>query len=173
MSNPKAEIKKKVKKHIPKDWLCELRIMYRLGMESVNDIKRTGLGNIVIITTLVAILTIFGAFFRTALSMSSFAHELGSILEISVYLKDNADAAQVKQNIKDFEHVETVTVVPKANSWADLRRELDLPDMTNPLPDTLHVKVDNTENLETVFASIKKLPAVEDMRRTPEDRGVP
>ncbi len=163
MSNPKAEIKKKVKKHIPKDWLCELRIMYRLGMESVNDIKRTGLGNIVIITTLVAILTIFGAFFRTALSMSSFAHELGSILEISVYLKDNADAAQVKQNIKDFEHVETVTVVPKANSWADLRRELDLPDMTNPLPDTLHVKVDNTENLETVFASIKKLPAVEDM----------
>ena len=30
MSSQKAMIKKKVKKHIPKDWLCELRILYRL-----------------------------------------------------------------------------------------------------------------------------------------------
>ena len=163
MSNPKAEIKKKVKKHIPKDWLCELRIMYRLGMEAVNDIRRTGLGNIVIVTTLVAILTIFGAFFRTALSMASFASELGGILEISVYLKDNADANTVKQTIKGYEHVETVTIIPKAKSWVDLRRELELPDMDNPLPDTLHVKVDSIENIENVFAQVKKLPQVEDM----------
>jgi cell division transport system permease protein len=163
MSNPKAEIKKKVKKHIPKDWLCELRIMYRLGMEAFHDIRRTGLGNIVIITTLVAILTIFGSFFRTALSMASFANELGSILEISVYLKNDTDTNAVKQTIKDYEYVETVTVIPKAKSWADLRRELELPDMTNPLPDTLHVKVDKMEHLEGVFAKIKQLPAVEDM----------
>ena len=91
MNDQKLKIKKKVKKHIPKDWLCELRILYRLSMETFNDIRRTGIVNIVIITTMAAILTIFGTFFRTAMSISSFAHELGNVLEISVYLKSGAD----------------------------------------------------------------------------------
>ncbi len=163
MSNPKARIKKRVKKHIPKDWLCELRILYRLSMETLHDIKRTGIVNLVIITTMAAILTIFGAFFRTALSMSSFAHELGNVLEISVYIKDSADTNVVKQQISDVEHVETVTIVPKSVSWVNLKREMELPDMENPLPDTLHVKVDKPENIDSVFSKIKTFNAVEDM----------
>lgn len=163
MNNPKAEIKKQVKKHIPKDWLCELRILYRLGMETFNDIKRTGIVNLVIVTTMAAILTIFGAFFRTALSMSSFAHELGNVLEISVYLKDSADTNIVKQQIKNVEHVESVKIIPKAVSWGDLRREMDLPDMENPLPDTLHVKVDTPENMDTVFNKLKTFSSIENM----------
>ena len=34
MNSHKAKIKKEVKKHIPKDWLCELRIAYRIVMEA-------------------------------------------------------------------------------------------------------------------------------------------
>ncbi len=52
-------LKSNVKKHIPKDWLCELRILYRLGLETFNDIRRTGWVNIIIITTMAAILMIF------------------------------------------------------------------------------------------------------------------
>ncbi len=85
MNNSKAEIKKKVKKHIPKDWLCELRILYRLTKQTVHDIARTGIVNLVIITTMAAILTIFASFFRSAISISSFAHELGNVLEICIY----------------------------------------------------------------------------------------
>ena len=51
MNDQKLKIKKQVKKHIPKDWLCELRILYRLSMETFNDIRRTGIVNLVIITT--------------------------------------------------------------------------------------------------------------------------
>ena len=86
MSSSRQEIKKQVKKHIPKDWLTELRIVYRITMETFNDMKRTGIVNVVIITTMAAILFIFAALFRTTLSVSSFAHELGNVLEISVYL---------------------------------------------------------------------------------------
>ena len=64
MDNSRQQIKKTFKKHIPKDWLCELRIAYRIIMEVVNDIKRTGIVNLVIITTMAAILTIFGVLFR-------------------------------------------------------------------------------------------------------------
>ena len=163
MNSSKARIKKKVKKHIPKDWLCELRILYRLTKETIHDVHRTGIVNLVIITTMAAILTIFGSFFRSALSISSFAHELGNVLEISVYLKENADANVVKNRVKEFKHVENVTVIPKASSWADLKREMDLPDIDNPLPDTLYVKVDKPENIEEVFNNVKQLKSVEDM----------
>ena len=163
MNSHKAKIKKEVKKHIPKDWLCDLRILYRLTKETILDIYRTGMVNFVIITTMTAILIIFGSFFRSAISISSFAHELGNVLELSVYLKDNADANIAKNRVKEFEHVENVTIVPKSTSWANLKREMDLPDMDNPLPDTLHVKIDKPENIETVFKDVKQLSSVEDV----------
>ena len=137
MNDSKLKIKKKVKKYMPKDWLCELRILYRLGMETFYDIKRTGIVNLVIITTMAAILTIFGAFFRSAMSISSFAHELGNVLEISVYLKNGTDTNVAKNRIKEFEHVESVKIIPKDVSWTNLKREMSLPDISNPLPDTL------------------------------------
>lgn len=163
MNSTKAQIKKKVKKHIPKDWLCQLRILYRLTKETVLDIYRTGIVNLVIITTMAAILTIFGSFFRSAISISAFAHELGNVLELSVYLKEGTDANVAKDRVKEFEHVEKVTVVPKATSWFDLKREMDLPDMDNPLPDTLHVKIDKPENIEAVFKDVKMMKSVEDV----------
>lgn len=163
MSNSKQEIKKKVKKHIPKDWLVELRIVYRIIMETFNDFKRTGIVNLVIITTMAAILTIFGALFRTTLSVSQFAHELGNVLEISVYLKPTVNAHLVGKKIKTFEHVQRVKIIPKEASWSDLKREINIPDIDNPLPDTLHVKVDKPENINAVFAKVKHLNGVADM----------
>ena len=115
-----------------------------------------------------AILTIFASFFRSAISISSFAHELGNVLELSVYLKDGSDANIAKNRVKEFEHVEKVTVVPKMTSWINLKREMDLPDMENPLPDTLHVKVDKPENIEEVFKNVKQLNSVADVRYAQE-----
>lgn len=156
-------LKSNVKKHIPKDWLCELRILYRLGKETLGDIIRTGWVNVVIITTMAAILMIFGACFRTALSISAFSKELGSALEISVYLKNHAEVSEVKKEIQQIVHVETITVIPKTESWSKLKTEMSLPNIENPLPDTLHVKVDSPESLQPVFDNIKKIRAVEDM----------
>ena len=156
-------LKSNVKKHIPKDWLCELRILHRLGKETLNDIIRTGWVNIVIITTMAAILMIFGACFRTALSISAFSKELGSALEISVYLKGGTNPNDVKQEINKIEHVQEITVIPKSESWAKLKTEMSLPNIDNPLPDTLHVKVDKPESLQPVFDNIKSIAAVEDM----------
>ena len=163
MHNRKQAIKKQVKKHIPKDWLTEIRIVYRLTCEILNDFRRTGLINIVIITTMAAILTLFGSLFRTTLSVSTFAKELGNVLEISVYLKTNADANVTSQRIKEFDHVKGVTIIPKEKSWADFKREIKIGDIENPLPDTLHVKVDKPDNINEVFNKIKTLTVVENM----------
>jgi len=163
MDNSRQQLKKQVKKHIPKDWLCELRIAYRIVMEAVNDIKRTGIVNLVIITTMAAILTIFGVLFRFTLSLSTFAGELGNVLEISVYLKNNTDSSIVKERIKDIKHVKYVKLIPKAESWDSLKNELGLQNIDNPLPDTLRVRVDKPNNIPEVFNSIKSISGVEDM----------
>ena len=163
MDNSRQQLKKHVKKHIPQDWLCELRIAYRIVVEAVNDIKRTGIVNLVIITTMAAILTIFGVLFRFTLSLSTFANELGNVLEISVYVKNQADSNIVKDQVKVIKHVKTVKLIPKKESWEGLKKELDLHDIDNPLPDTLRVRVDKPNNIPDVFNQIKNLPGVEDM----------
>lgn len=163
MDNSKQQLKKTVKKHIPKDWLCELRIAYRIIMEAVNDIKRTGIINLVIITTMAAILTLFGVLFRFTLSLSTFANELGNVLEISVYLKSGTSHSIVRDRIKEIKHVKTINLKTKEESWASLKQELELHDVANPLPDTLRVRVDKPENITEVFNQIKTIPGVEDM----------
>ncbi len=163
MDNSKQQLKSQVKKHIPKDWLCELRIAYRIFMEAVNDIKRTGIINLVIITTMAAILTLFGVLFRFTLSLSTFANELGNVLEISVYLKQNTSPAIVKDRIAEIKHVKSVILKPKEESWNSLKEELGLQDIDNPLPDTLRVRVDKPENIADVFNQIKPIAGVEDI----------
>lgn len=162
MSNSRQRIKRQVKQHIPKDWLCDLRIIYRIIMEAYNDIKRTGIMNIVIITTMAAILTIFGALFRTTISMSQFAHELGNVLEISVYLKDDANPTVVADQVVKLKNVSKVKIIPKDVSWRNLRDEIELPNITNPLPDTLHIKVDKPNNISKVLNEIKTVAEVEE-----------
>ena len=164
MDNSRQQLKKTVKKHIPKDWLCELRIAYRILMEAVNDIIRTGwITNIIIITTMVAILTIFGVLFRFTLSLSTFASELGNVLEISVYLKSSASTSTVTDRVRTVEHVKSVKLIPKEVSWNSMKKDLGLHDMNNPLPDTLRVRVDKPENTADVCTNIKSIAGVEDI----------
>ena len=157
MDNSRQKIKKQVKKHIPKDWLCEIRIGYRLLMEVVNDIVRTGVINFVILTTMAAILIIFGVLFRFTLSLSTFASELGNVLEISVYLKSNSQPEVVKDRIREIKHVKSVRLIPKEESWKGLKQELGLGEMANPLPDTLRVRIDKPNNITEVFNQIKTI----------------
>ena len=157
----KQAIKKQFKEYMPKDWLTDIRIVYRITMEAVNDIKRTGFMNIVIITTMAAILSIFGALFRSTLSMAQFANELGSILEVSAYLKDSSPARDIAGKFSQINHVINVRVIPKEQSWKDMRKQMDLPHISNPLPDTLRIKVDDINYIDNVISEVKKDPRVE------------
>ena len=158
----RSRIKQKVKSHIPKDWLTEVRILYRMFMETFKGIIQAGLINIAIITTMAAILTIFGALFRSSLSMQSIVNALGSTLQISAYLSPNADKEQVINDIKGLEHVKDIKFISKEKAWNNLKKDIDVPDIENPLPDTLHVKVDMVNNMDAVMYGVKKVQGVSD-----------
>lgn len=156
-------IRQKVKSHIPKDWMTEFRITYRIIIETIKGIKQTGIINVAIITTMAAILTIFGCLFRTTLSLTGLVNEMGSVLEISAYLKPNANIDHTIKEIQNLEHVKAVTFLSKERSWMELKKEIEVPDISNPLPDTLHVKVDSPKNMEGVMERLKDIPSISDI----------
>ena len=158
----KQNLKQRVKSHIPKDWMSEIRITYRIAIETAKSIAQTGLVNIAIITTIAAILTIFGSIFRITLAVNSFVTSMGSALEVSAYLSPEADVNSTITKVRELEHVVKVTYISKENSWIQLKKEIDVPDITNPLPDTLHVKLDDTKNIGIVMAELKKIDGVND-----------
>ena len=166
--NKKRQIKDTVKKHIPQRHISSIRIMYRIAMETIYGIKRTGLLNIAIIAAIAAILTIFGALFRTSFSLSSYVDNLGNTFEISVYLRQNTDPVYMSSRIKEIEHVKKVTIKTKEEAWEEMNNNMDVSGMENPLPDTLHVTVDNPKNILLVCDNIKKLQGIESMNYAQE-----
>ncbi len=155
-------LKQKVKSRIPKDWLSEIRITYRIAMETIKGIAQTGLVNIAIITTIAAILTIFGSIFRVTLALNSFVTSMGSALEVSAYLSQDADVNATINKVRDLEHVVKVSFISKETSWIQLKKEIDVPDITNPLPNTIRVKLDDTKNIASVINDLKKIQGVDD-----------
>jgi len=155
-------LKQKVKSRIPKDWMSEIRIAYRIVIETAKGIAQTGLVNLAIITTIAAILTIFGSIFRVTLAVNSFVTSMGSALEVSAYLSPEADINSTITKVRELEHVEKVTYISKDTSWAQLKKEIDVPDITNPLPDTLHVKLDDTKNITVVMNNLKNIDGIND-----------
>ncbi|MGM9993768.1 MAG: cell division protein FtsX [Candidatus Avigastranaerophilus sp.] len=164
----KSQIKDTVKRHIPQRHISSVRIMYRIAMETVYGIKRTGLLNIAIIAAIAAILTIFGALFRTSFSLSSYVDNLGDTFEISVYLKQKTDPVHMASRIKELEHVKKVTIKTKEEAWEEMNNNMDVTGMENPLPDTLHVTVDNPKNILSVCDTMKKLQGIESMNYAQE-----
>ena len=120
--NKKKIIKETVKKHIPQRHLASVRIMYRIAMETVYGIKRTGLINIAIVAAMAAILTIFGALFRTSFSLSTFVDKLGNDFQISVYLKPSTDPVYMSSRLKEIEHVKKISIITKEEAW--IRKKL-------------------------------------------------
>ncbi len=164
----KSQIKDTVKRHIPQRHISSVRIMYRIAMETVYGIKRTGLLNIAIIAAIAAILTIFGALFRTSFSLSSYVDNLGDTFEISVYLKQKTDPVHMASRIKELEHVKKVTIKTKEEAWEEMNNNMDVTGMENPLPDTLHVTVDDPKNILSVCDTVKKLQGIESMNYAQE-----
>lgn len=163
MNNKKKIIKDTVKKHIPQRHLSSIRILYRIAMETIYGIKRTGLINVAIIAAIAAILTIFGALFRTSFSLSALIAQLGNELKISVYLKNDTDPVYMSSRLRELEHVKKITIVTKEQAWEEMNRDIDTSGMTNPLPDTLHITIDEPNNISKVCDNIKTVPGIEGM----------
>ncbi len=141
----------------------DLRILKRILKETIKGIGRTGLVNIVIIATMASILSIFGCLFRISLEIYSFVDNLGSNMEISVYLQDKASSTRVAKEIKTLDNVKSISIIKKEKAWQDMKKHMQLPDVSNPLPDKIRVKLKDNDSskIDKLIKKVKKIRGVE------------
>jgi cell division transport system permease protein len=144
----------------------ELRIAFRIGRETFMGLKRTGWMNLVIITTMACILSIFGVLLAIMIQMSLFMKNMGSELEISVYLKNSTDMEQFEQHLEqDLPGlIERITLVPKKMAWEDMQKQFLTPDLENPLPDTMHIRMKTQDQIEPAVVKLKTYPEIESLQ---------
>jgi cell division transport system permease protein len=142
----------------------QLRILKRVTVETAIGVKRSGWSNWLVISILAIALTIFGAVLQVTVTMKNVVSSWGSQLEISAYLKDNADATNVARLCSQIPDVQMVEIVPREVAWAEMQANFKVAAISNPLPNTLHVKLSNVEAVEKTAARLKQLAGVEHIR---------
>ncbi len=142
----------------------ELRITGRIFRETGMGLKRTGLMNIIIVVIMASILSIFGALLAVIIEMGVLVQNLGSEVEISVYIKDEANTQQVRDEIMKLPHIKKLTLISKEKAWAEMQKEYPLPDVENPLPDTIHMQMTSEKHILTTVEKLKSLPGVETLQ---------
>jgi len=155
-----------MKRQAKKSLITDIRIMLRIAAETIKLLTQAGWMNLVVITTMAAILSIFGVLFRSSIAVSSFIDQIGSDLEISVYVKNNASTKDAIFRIKSLPEVARVTLTTKEKAWEQMKQQMQVPEISNPLPDTLHVKLKKQEYSMPVIEKIKKMEEIEDVRFT-------
>jgi cell division transport system permease protein len=142
--------------------------------EAINNFIRSGWMSGIVITTMVASLSIFGGFWLLMSDFHYLADTVGSKLQIIAFLKKDAVLETVNENVMKIEGVSKVEPVPKDQGWNDLKKDLqnnlDLENIgnQNPLPDSLQITVGEAKNVENVATIVKGMADVEEIKYSKE-----
>src|SRR5271165_3197340 len=119
----------------------QLRISIRILIETLIGIRQSGWSNWLVISILAIALTIFGGVLQLTMTLKNVVTTWGSQLEISAFLKDGYDPKSVAREVSEIPDVRMVEIVPKETAWKEMQATLKVAGLTNPLPNTLHIKV--------------------------------
>lgn len=143
----------------------QLRIFWRVVIEMLIGLRQSGWSNWLVVSILAIALTIFGSILQLTMTMKSVVEAWGSQLEISAFLKDGYAPKTVAKEVSQVADVQLVEIVPKDVAWQEMQATYKVAALLqNPLPNTLHVRVSNTDAVENVAARLRLLPSVENIR---------
>jgi cell division transport system permease protein len=147
-----------------------IKISYLLH-ETWLGIKRGGGMNWAAVSTIAILLLLLGVGLQLSWQVDHLLGQLGSQLEISVYLKDEAKPQAVAQQIQQWQGVAQVEIVPKEQAWPKLLAEMGSSDLqsatellgANPLANELKVRVQTVGQIQAVARAIDQLPTTEEL----------
>jgi cell division transport system permease protein len=142
----------------------QLRVLWRVVIEMVLGLKHSGWSSWLVISILAVALTIFGGVLQLTMTLKNVVAAWGSQLEVSAYLKEDADPKKVAKEVSQIAGVQVVEIVPKDVSWKEMQTTFKVAAIANPLPNTLHIRMNNTEGVEQVAPRVKLLAGVENVR---------
>lgn len=139
-----------------------------IGEEALASITRSGWMSWVVVMTMAVSLTILGGFWLLADDLHGLARSVGSKVEILVFAKDEANVSKLATSIRAMDGVREVSIISRDEAWSSLQKEMkgrvkfDAL-LSNPLPDTVRVKVLDAEDTPQIAFAIAEMDAVEDL----------
>jgi cell division transport system permease protein len=128
--------------------------------EAIRATRRSAAPSFAALATVLVTLLVLGVFIPIVQATNGAADSVRSRVEVDVYMKTNATAAdstRVRQELLNVPHVKSVQFVSKATAYAQ-QSKIDPAAYkllgTNPLPDTFHVIPDNPGNVLAVRNSL-------------------
>lgn len=142
----------------------QLRIMFRIVIETLLGLKHSGWSNWLVVSILAIALTIFGGVLMLTMSLKNLVNAWGSQLEISAYLKEDVDPKKIAKEVSQYPQVQLVEIVPKEVAWQEMQHTFKVAAISNPLPNTLHVRLFSADQVEIVAPKLKLLTGIENIR---------
>jgi cell division transport system permease protein len=128
--------------------------------EAMRAMRRSAAPSFAALATVLVTLLVLGVFIPIVQATNGAANSVRSRVEVDVYMKTNATAAQeaqVRSELMSTPHVRSLQFVPKSQAYAQ-QSKIDPQAYqllgTNPLPDTFHVIPDNPANVLAVQHSL-------------------
>jgi cell division transport system permease protein len=142
----------------------QIRVLKRIAIEMAIGVRQSGWSNWLVISILAIALTIFGGVLQLTMTLKNVVNSWGSQLEISAYLKDGYDPKKIAHEIGQLPEVKLVQIVPKDVAWEEMQSNFKVAAISNPLPNTLHIRLYSAQQVESLAPKLKLFPAVENIR---------
>lgn len=121
------------------------------------------------ISTVTVLLFLFGISLQTSWQVSGLLNQMGSRLEVSVYLRPEVSGQVLSPTISQYPEVAQVQVIPKDQAWRDLLQDLGQTDIDgateglgqNPLVDELKVSARSAALVPQLAQKLAREPGVD------------
>jgi cell division transport system permease protein len=144
--------------------------------ETYLGLKRGGWMNWAAISTVAVLLFLFGASLQLSWQLENVLGQLGSQLEISVYLDENTAGESMQSRLLLVDGVASAKLIPKEEAWQNLMKDLGKNDLSqatkqlggNPLVDEFKVRTVSSDRVPDVAKRISGLKGVNEVWYTNE-----
>lgn len=142
--------------------------------EALTNFIRSGWMAWIVITTMTASMTVFGAFIMIMKDFSFIANTVSSRIQIVAFLKKEAPLEKTHAAVSMIDGVSKVEMITKEKAWQELKNELknsieaDNIKNQNPLPDTLQITVNDPKEIELIAQKIKAITDIEEIKYSKE-----
>lgn len=140
-----------------------------LAQETWIGLVRGGWLNGAAILAVTVALFFFGLGLHVSQRLDTSLQQLGSRLEVTAYLKPDANLENVQQQVAQIANIADVTVIHREQAWTELLTDLGIDPSDEPLPgvqanplvDELKLRATTSATVPDVAQAIAQIPAVD------------
>lgn len=141
--------------------------MWYFTKEASFGLSRNGLMSLTTIVTITLSLIILGTFYIVIANANYLMDMAKGVLELRVYLKEDADPYILQSRIIEFQGVKDVTYIPKEKGAEWLESNLGIKDLfkvtDNPLPNMISIKLQDEARVKTLAQKVGALDGVDEV----------